>query len=198
MSSGRIANRFLTVDVPRSAPKCDAQHPATARSWVWNGDHAFWTGRSPSCFDGRQGTGRVRIHKVSDFSAPMWRSFAVAMNCFSPGIRPKRPLRAHFRGDSASIPSISWPSSTCVGCCSDCCAKSPTAISGRCLSVLAFIRLSAQPLPVPENKPHMVTPEQHGVEPALVRLEADLAEETLRLRVPAAWCSTILCSSRMH
>lgn len=46
----RIENAFLTVEVSPLGAEMQAVTTRDGRSWLWNGDAAFWTGRSPVLF----------------------------------------------------------------------------------------------------------------------------------------------------
>ncbi|KQV28581.1 aldose epimerase [Rhizobium sp. Root1203] len=49
-SPTRIANQYLTVDVSSLGAEMQALTTSDGRSWLWNGDAAFWGGRSPILF----------------------------------------------------------------------------------------------------------------------------------------------------
>lgn len=49
-SATRIANEYLTVDVSSLGAEMQALTTSDGRSWLWNGDAAFWGGRSPILF----------------------------------------------------------------------------------------------------------------------------------------------------
>jgi galactose mutarotase-like enzyme len=49
-SPARIANQYLTVDVSSLGAEMQALTTSDGRSWLWNGDAAFWGGRSPVLF----------------------------------------------------------------------------------------------------------------------------------------------------
>ncbi|KRB61455.1 aldose epimerase [Rhizobium sp. Root708] len=46
----RIANQYLTVDVSSLGAEMQVLDSSDGRSWLWNGDAAFWGGRSPILF----------------------------------------------------------------------------------------------------------------------------------------------------
>jgi len=46
----RIANRHLKVDVSAQGAEMQALTSADGRSWLWDGDAAWWSGRSPILF----------------------------------------------------------------------------------------------------------------------------------------------------
>lgn len=49
-SQVRIGNSHLTVDVAALGAEMQALTSSDGRSWLWNGDSAFWGGRSPVLF----------------------------------------------------------------------------------------------------------------------------------------------------
>lgn len=49
-ASIRIGNQDLTVDVSSLGAEMQALKSSDGRSWLWTGDAAFWTGRSPILF----------------------------------------------------------------------------------------------------------------------------------------------------
>ncbi len=49
-STTRISNEFLTVDVSSLGAEMQALDTSDGKSWLWNGDAAFWSGRSPVLF----------------------------------------------------------------------------------------------------------------------------------------------------
>lgn len=49
-SPARIANRYLTVDISSLGAEMQALTTSDGRSWLWNGDQAYWGGRSPVLF----------------------------------------------------------------------------------------------------------------------------------------------------
>lgn len=49
-SQTRIANHNLTVDVSSLGAEMQTLTTTDGRSWLWNGDAAFWNGRSPVLF----------------------------------------------------------------------------------------------------------------------------------------------------
>ncbi|MGD9477613.1 aldose 1-epimerase family protein [Shinella sp. G-2] len=46
----RIANDFLSVDISSLGAEMQAATTRDGANWLWNGDAAFWTGRSPVLF----------------------------------------------------------------------------------------------------------------------------------------------------
>ena len=49
-SSIRIGNQHLTVDVSSLGAEMQALATIDGLSWLWKGDAAYWTGRSPILF----------------------------------------------------------------------------------------------------------------------------------------------------
>jgi len=49
-TSNQISNEFLTVDVSSLGAEMQSLTAKDGRSYLWNGDAAFWTGRSPILF----------------------------------------------------------------------------------------------------------------------------------------------------
>src|SRR4051812_9259673 len=49
-SQTRISNQYLTVDISSLGSEMQALTAADGRSFLWNGDAAFWNGRSPVLF----------------------------------------------------------------------------------------------------------------------------------------------------
>jgi galactose mutarotase-like enzyme len=66
-SPTRIANQYLTVDVSSLGAEMQALTTSDGRSWLWNGDTAFWGGRSPILFPmvGRAPGDTIEIDGVS-------------------------------------------------------------------------------------------------------------------------------------
>ena len=46
----RIANQHLTVEVSSLGAEMQSLRSSDGRDWLWSGDAAFWTGRSPILF----------------------------------------------------------------------------------------------------------------------------------------------------
>lgn len=49
-TSTRISNDFLAIEVSPLGAELQSVTTADGRAWLWNGDAAFWTGRSPILF----------------------------------------------------------------------------------------------------------------------------------------------------
>jgi galactose mutarotase-like enzyme len=63
----RIANDHLTVDVSSLGAEMQTLTSSDGRDWLWNGDAAFWTGRSPILFPivGKAPDNRLTINGAS-------------------------------------------------------------------------------------------------------------------------------------
>jgi galactose mutarotase-like enzyme len=63
----RIANEYLTVDVSSLGSEMQSLTSADGRNWLWNGDAAFWNGRSPILFPivGKAPDNRLTINGAS-------------------------------------------------------------------------------------------------------------------------------------
>ncbi len=180
-STVRISNQFLTVDVSSLGAEMQALTSSDGRSWVWNGDAAFWTGRSPILFP-IVGKAPNDILKVDGHSAPM------AQHGFA--------RRSEFILASSSETScryeLSASESTRAVYPFDFLLAVIHSVEGRALTVagevtnrdtrqmpfgLGFHTAFLWPLPGAVNKPHTVTLD-NGAEPALVRLEGGLISPT--------------------
>ncbi len=180
-STVRISNQFLTVDVSSLGAEMQALTSSDGRSWVWNGDAAFWTGRSPILFP-IVGKAPNDILKVDGHSAPM------AQHGFA--------RRSEFILASSSETScryeLSASESTRTVYPFDFLLAVIHSVEGRALTVagevtnrdtrqmpfgLGFHTAFLWPLPGAVNKPHTVTLD-NGAEPALVRLEGGLISPT--------------------
>jgi len=66
-STTRISNGRLTVDVAALGAEMQSLTSADGKSWLWNGDAAFWTGRAPILFPmvGKAPDNRIRIDGTS-------------------------------------------------------------------------------------------------------------------------------------
>ncbi|MGK6315292.1 aldose 1-epimerase family protein [Neorhizobium sp. DT-125] len=175
----RIANRHLTVDVSPLGAEMQALTTADGRSFLWNGDAAFWTGRSPVLFPmvGKAPENRITVEG---------KSYEMAQHGFA--------RRTEF----------SLAASTGTLCRYELAASDATravypfefllavehALEDRRLTVsaevenrdtrpmpfgLGFHPAFAWPLPGAAGRPHTVTLD-NGAEPALVRLEGGLVK----------------------
>jgi len=63
----RISNPFVTVDVSSLGAEMQSLTSSDGRSWLWNGDPAYWSGRSPLLFPivGKAPDNRVSIEGKS-------------------------------------------------------------------------------------------------------------------------------------
>lgn len=175
----RIANQYLTVDVSSLGAEMQALTAADGRSFLWNGDAAFWTGRSPVLFPmvGKAPENRITVEG---------KSYELAQHGFA--------RRSEF----------SLAASTGALCRYELAASDATRavypfefllaltheLDGRRLTVsaevenrdarpmpfgLGFHPAFVWPLPGAAGKPHAVILDNHA-EPALARLESGLVK----------------------
>ncbi|SMF48434.1 Galactose mutarotase [Xaviernesmea oryzae] len=192
----RIANQHLTVEVSPLGAEMQALATADGRSFLWNGDAAFWTGRSPVLFPmvGKAPENRITVEG---------KSYEMAQHGFA--------RRAEF----------SLVVSTGTLCRHELAASDATravypfefllavehALEGRRLTVsaevenrdtrpmpfgLGFHPAFVWPLPGAAGRPHTVTLD-NGAEPALVRLESGLVK---REKLPSPFKSGRLTLDR--
>ncbi len=176
-STVRIANQFLTVDVSSLGAEMQALTSNDGRSWVWNGDAAFWTGRSPILFP-MVGKAPNDVLKVAGHSAPMGQHGFARRSEFALASPSEVSCRYELAASEATKAVYPFDFLLAV----------IHSVEGRALTVAAevtnrdnrpmpfgigFHTAFRWPLPDAENKPHTVTLD-NGAEPALVRLEGGL------------------------
>ena len=176
-STVRIANQFLTVDVSSLGAEMQALTSSDGRSWVWNGDAAFWTGRSPILFP-MVGKAPNDVLKVAGHSAPMGQHGFARRSEFALASSSEPSCRYELAASEATKAVYPFDFLLAV----------IHSVEGRALTVAAevtnrdsrpmpfgigFHTAFRWPLPDAENKPHTVTLD-NGAEPALVRLEGGL------------------------
>ena len=176
-STVRIANQFLTVDVSSLGAEMQSLTSSDGRSWVWNGDAAFWTGRSPILFP-MVGKAPNDILKVDGHSAPMAQHGFARRSEFALASSSETSCRYELAASEATKAAYPFDFLLAV----------IHSVEGRALTVaaevtnrdsrpmpfgLGFHTAFLWPLPGAANKPHTVTLD-NGTEPALVRLEGGL------------------------
>jgi galactose mutarotase-like enzyme len=176
-STVRIANQFLTVDVSSLGAEMQALTSNDGRSWVWNGDAAFWTGRSPILFP-MVGKAPNDVLKVAGHSAPMGQHGFARRSEFALSSSSEASCRYELAASETTKAAYPFDFLLAV----------IHSIEGRALTVaaevtnrdnrpmpfgLGFHTAFRWPLPDAANKPHTVTLD-NGAEPALVRLEGGL------------------------
>lgn len=173
----RIGNQHLTVDVSSLGAEMQALATGDGRSWLWNGDAAFWTGRSPILFPivGKAPDDKVtidgRTYPMGQHGFARKSEFALAA---STAISSRHELAA-----SEATKAI-YPFDFLLAV--------EHSVEGRALTIsaevanrdrkpmpfgLGFHPAFLWPLPGAAGKPHMVTLD-NGAEPELVRLEGGL------------------------
>lgn len=176
-STVRIANQFLTVDVSSLGAEMQALTSSDGRSWVWNGDAAFWTGRSPILFP-MVGKAPNDTLKVDGHSAPMTQHGFARRSEFALASSSETSCRYELAASEATKAVYPFDFLLAV----------IHSVEGKALTVaaevtnrdsrpmpfgLGFHTAFFWPLPGAVSKAHSVTLD-NGAEPALVRLEGGL------------------------
>lgn len=176
-STVRIANQFLTVDVSSLGAEMQSLTSSDGRSWVWSGDAAFWTGRSPILFP-MVGKAPDDVLKVDGHSAPMAQHGFARRSEFTIASSSETSCRYELAASEATKTAYPFDFLLAVN----------HSVEGRALTVAAevtnrdnrpmpfgigFHTAFVWPLPGAASKPHTVTLD-NGAEPALLRLEGGL------------------------
>jgi len=176
-STIRIANQFLTVDVSSFGAEMQALTSSDGRSWVWNGDAAFWTGRSPILFP-MVGKAPNDILKVDGQSAPMAQHGFARRSEFA--LASSSETNCRYELAASETTKAVYPFDFLLAVIH--------SVEGRALTVaaevtnrdsrpmpfgLGFHAAFLWPLPGAAKKPHTITLD-NGAEPALLRLEGGL------------------------
>ncbi|WJR67697.1 aldose 1-epimerase family protein [Neorhizobium sp. CSC1952] len=192
----RIANQHLTVEVSPLGAEMQALTTADGRSFLWNGDAAFWTGRSPVLFPmvGKAPENRITIEGKSYEMAQ--HGFARRTE-FSLAVSTGTLCRYELAASDATRAVYPFEFLLAV----------EHALEGRRLTVsaevenrdtrpmpfgLGFHPAFVWPLPGAAGRPHTVTLD-NGAEPALVRLESGLVK---REKLPSPFKSGRLTLDR--
>lgn len=175
----RIANQHLTVEVSPLGAEMQALTTADGRSFLWNGDAAFWTGRSPVLFPmvGKAPENRITVEGKSyemaqhGFARRAEFSLAVSMGTLcryelaaSDATRAVYPFEFLLAVEHAL-----------EGCRLTVSAEVENRNTRPMPFGLGFHPAFVWPLPGAAGRPHTVTLD-NGAEPALVRLESGLVK----------------------
>lgn len=173
----RIGNQDLTVDVSSLGAEMQALRSSDGRSWLWTGDAAFWTGRSPILFPivGKAPDDKIAIdgtvYPMSQHGFARRSEFALAASS-------ETMCRFELVASDATRAVYPFEFQLAV----------VHAVEGRALTVtaevtnrdpkpmpfgLGFHSAFAWPLPGAAGRDHIVTLDNEG-EPALVRLGGGL------------------------
>lgn len=173
----RIANDHLTVEVSSLGAEMQSLTSSDGRNWLWNGDAAFWNGRSPVLFPivGKAPDNKLEIER---------RSYDMNQHGFA--------RRSEFMLAGSSATSCRYELMTSEATSEvypfDFRLALTHTLDGRTLNVVAEVaNLDEKPLPfglgfhpaflwpLPggEGQPHFVALD-NGAEPELVRLENGL------------------------
>ena len=176
----RISNGRLTVEIAALGAEMQSLTTADGRSWLWNGDPAFWTGRSPVLFPmvGKAPDNRIRIEGTP---------YDMGQHGFA--------RRSEFTMVSASETMCRYELSTTPATRAvypfDFRLAVEHALDGNRLTISAEVENRSDrtmpygfgfhpaflwPLPGAEGKPHRVRLD-NGAEPKLTRLEDGLVGE---------------------
>lgn len=173
----RIGNQFLTVDVSSLGAEMQALTTSDGRSWLWNGDAAFWTGRSPVLFPivGKAPGDRVTIDGQA---YPMGQHGFARRSEFV--LAASTATRSRHELPASEATKAAYPFDFLLAV--------EHSVEGRALTVsaevvnrdrkpmpfgLGFHPAFLWPLPGASGKPHAVTLD-NGAEPELARLEGGL------------------------
>ncbi|MBY5700997.1 aldose 1-epimerase family protein [Rhizobium leguminosarum] len=173
----RIGNKDLTVDVSSFGAEMQALTSSDGRSWLWTGDAAFWTGRSPVLFPivGKAPDDKVTIDGTV---YPMVQHGFARRSEFVLAASTETMCRFELVASDATRAVYPFDFQLAV----------VHAVEGRALTVtaevtnrdqkampfgLGFHSAFAWPLPDASGRDHIVTLDNKG-EPGLVRLQGGL------------------------
>jgi galactose mutarotase-like enzyme len=176
-SATRIANEYLTVDISSLGAEMQALTTSDGRSWLWNGDAAFWGGRSPVLFPivGKAPDDKIAVDGVS---YPMGQHGFARRSEFT--LASSTGTMARYELASSEATKAVYPFDFLLAV--------EHAVEGRALTVtvevnnhdatdlpfgVGFHPAFVWPLPDAEGRDHTVTLDNRG-EPALVRLAGGL------------------------
>ncbi|MBY5411724.1 aldose 1-epimerase family protein [Rhizobium leguminosarum] len=173
----RIGNQDLTVDVSSLGAEMQALTSSDGRSWLWTGDAAFWTGRSPILFPivGKAPDDKIAIDGTV---YPMAQHGFARRSEFALAASTETMCRFELAASDATRAVYPFEFQLAV----------VHAVEGRALTVtaevtnrgrkampfgLGFHSAFVWPLPDTSGRDHIVTLDNEG-EPGLVRLEGGL------------------------
>ncbi|RUM00783.1 aldose 1-epimerase family protein [Rhizobium chutanense] len=173
----RIGNQDLTVDISPLGAEMQALTSSDGRSWLWTGDAAFWTGRSPILFPivGKAPDDKIAIDGTA---YPMAQHGFARRSEFALVASTETMCRFELIASEATRAVYPFEFQLAV----------MHAVEGRALTVtaevtnrdqkpmpfgLGFHSAFAWPLPGASGRDHIVTLDNEG-EPGLVRLEGGL------------------------
>jgi galactose mutarotase-like enzyme len=173
----RIGNRHLTVDISSLGAEMQALTGSDGRSWLWNGDAAFWSGRSPVLFPivGKAPDDKVTIDG---------QTYAMGQHGFARRsefeLAASTPIMCRHELASSPATKAVYPYEFLLAV--------EHAVEGNALTVTAevtnrdarsmpfgigFHPAFVWPLPGASRRPHVVTLDNHA-EPELARLDGGL------------------------
>jgi galactose mutarotase-like enzyme len=179
----RISNDFLTVDVSSLGAEMQSITSTDGRNWLWNGDAAFWNGRSPILFPivGKAPDNHVTIdgksHEMNQHGFARRSEFVLAETTTT---------MCRFELVASEASKAVYPFDFLLAL--------EHSLEGRTLTVAAIVENTGNkplpfgigyhpafvwPLPGAEGKLHVVQLDNSG-EPALVRLDNGLRLTEMR------------------
>lgn len=178
----RIANAELAVEVSSLGAEMQSLKTADGRDWLWNGDAAWWTGRSPILFP-------IVGKTPGDLLAVNGKTYPMAQH----GIARRREFVILEQTDTACRHELVSTEETREIYPFDFRLTLEHRLDGRTLSVTAMVENTGKtllpfglgfhpaflwPLPGADGLPHHVTLD-NGAEPGVIQLEGGLIGRTL-------------------
>ncbi|TPP11721.1 aldose 1-epimerase family protein [Rhizobium glycinendophyticum] len=178
----RIANADLSVEIASLGAEMQSLKTADGRDWLWNGDTAWWTGRSPILFP-------IVGKAPGDMLAVNGKTYPMAQH----GIARRRDFALIEQTATACRHELVSSSETREVYPFDFRLTLEHSLHGRTLSVTATVENTGAgplpfgigfhpaflwPLPGAESKPHAVILD-NGAEPGVIQLEGGLIGKTL-------------------
>lgn len=178
----RIENTELAVEISSLGAEMQSLKTADGRDWLWNGDAAWWTGRSPILFP-------IVGKAPGDILAVNGKTYPMAQH----GIARRREFSLIDQTGASCRHALVSSQETRMVYPFDFQLTLEHKLEGRRLSVTAQVENTGStllpfgigfhpafrwPLPGAEGKPHAVTLD-NGAEPGVVQLEDGLIGRTL-------------------
>jgi galactose mutarotase-like enzyme len=173
----RIANEYLTVELSSLGAEMQSLVTADGRSWLWNGDPAFWAGRAPVLFPmvGKAPDNRIRVHgapyEMAQHGFARRSEFVLAQSTSGScrfELAPSDATRAVYPFEFLLAVEYALESSRLTVS-----AEVENRDGEPMPFGFGFHPAFVWPLPGAQGRPHTVTL-HNGAEPALARLEEGL------------------------
>jgi len=178
----RIENKELAVEISSLGAEMQSLRTADGRDWLWNGDAAWWTGRSPILFP-------IVGKAPGDVLAVNGTTYPMAQH----GIARRREFAIVEQTETACLHELVSTPETRAVYPFDFRLALEHRLEGRTLSVTATVENTGGtllpfgigfhpaflwPLPGADGKPHSVILD-NGAEPGVIQLEGGLIGKTL-------------------